>query len=212
MLFVFFPCCFSYFISVFNFCQFDYHMSRCIPPWVYPGWVSLCFLDLVDYFLSHMRGFFSYYLFRYFLRSFPSFFSFWDPYNGNAGAFSVVPKVSLAVFFFFFFFYFIFCSVAVICTVLSSSSFIHSSASVILLLIPSGTLFISVCWFLNSSRSLVNVSCHLLLGSWIIFTIIILKSFSGRVPISTLFNCFFSGVLSCYFIWNITFCFFILII
>ena len=35
-------------------------------PWVYPAWNSLCFLDVVDYFLFHMREVFSYYLFKYF--------------------------------------------------------------------------------------------------------------------------------------------------
>ena len=37
---------------------------------------TLCFLDLVDYFLSHVREVFSYYVFKYFLRSFLSLFSF----------------------------------------------------------------------------------------------------------------------------------------
>ena len=45
-----------YFIFVFNFCQFDYYVSQCVPPWVYPAWDSLCFLDLVDYFLSHIKA------------------------------------------------------------------------------------------------------------------------------------------------------------
>jgi hypothetical protein len=36
---------------------------------------------------------FSYYPFKYFLRSFLSLFSFWDPYNGNTGAFNVVREV-----------------------------------------------------------------------------------------------------------------------
>ena len=35
----------------------------------------LCFLDLVEYLLSHIREVFSYYLFKYFLRSFLSSFS-----------------------------------------------------------------------------------------------------------------------------------------
>ena len=35
-----------------------------------PG--TLCFLDLVDYFLFHVQGVLSYYLFKYFLRSFLS--------------------------------------------------------------------------------------------------------------------------------------------
>ena len=41
--------------------------------------ISLCFLDLTDSFLSHVREVFSYYFFKYFLRSFLSLFSFWDP-------------------------------------------------------------------------------------------------------------------------------------
>ena len=62
----------SYFIFVFNFCQFDYYVSWYVPPWVYPAWDSLCLLDLVDYFFSHVREVFSYYLLKYFLRSFLS--------------------------------------------------------------------------------------------------------------------------------------------
>ena len=38
------------------------------PLWVYPAWDSLHFLDLVDYFFSHIREVFSYYLFKYFPR------------------------------------------------------------------------------------------------------------------------------------------------
>ena len=79
---------------VFNFRQCVYYVSWCVPPWVYPVWDSLCFLDLVDYFLSHVREVFSYYLFKYFLRYFLSLFSFWDPYNANVGAFNIVPEVS----------------------------------------------------------------------------------------------------------------------
>ena len=41
-------------------------------------------------FLSHVREVFRYYLFRYFLRSFLSLFSFWEPYNANVGAFNVI--------------------------------------------------------------------------------------------------------------------------
>ena len=59
-------------LPVFNFCQFDYYVSWCVPPWAYPSWDSLCFLDLVDYFLSHVWEVFRYYLFKYFLRSFLS--------------------------------------------------------------------------------------------------------------------------------------------
>ena len=50
--------------------------------------------------------------------------------------------------------------------------------------------FITVCLLFCSSRSLLNVSCILsilLPRFWIIFTIIILNSFSGRLPISSSF-------------------------
>ena len=157
---------------------------------ILPG--TLCFRDLVDYFLSHVREVLSYYLFKYFLRSFLSLFSFWDPYNENVGAFNVIPEVCWAVFMLFILFY-MFCFVAVISTLQSSRSFICSSASVMMLLIPSSVLFI--CLFFNS---LVNISCIfsifasiLFLRSWIIFTII--NPFSERLPISTSFSCF-SGV------------------
>ena len=129
----------------------------------------------------------------------------------------------------------IFCFVAMIFTILYSKSLIHSSTSVILLLITD-MLFISVYLFFSSSRSLVNIfassplffwdpgssslslfrvlfleSClSPLLRSWIIFTIIISSSFSGKLPISTSFSCF-SGILSYRFIWDITLCFSILI-
>ena len=44
---------------------------------------------------------------------------------------------------------------------------------------------------------------------WIIFSIIILNYFSGRLPVSISFSCF-SWILSCSFIWNIILCLFIL--
>jgi len=78
---------------------------------------------------------------------------------------------------------------------------IHSSASFIVLLIPSSVFFISVTilfigvhLFFSFPRSLLNISCILsmcayilFLRSWIIFTIITLNSFSGRLPISSSF-------------------------
>jgi len=63
---------------------------------ILPG--TLCFLDLVDYFLSHVKKGKIYYLFKYFLRSFLSFFSFWDPYVVNIDVFKIVPEVSLSSF------------------------------------------------------------------------------------------------------------------
>ena len=119
----------------------------------------------------------------------------------------------LGCLYFFSFFFSVFCSVAVISTILSSRSFICSSASVILLLISSHVLFTSVYLFFSTSRSLVIISfifsifaSIIILRSWTIITIIIQNSFSGSLPVSTSFSCF-----SCPFIWDITFCFFILI-
>ena len=71
------------------FCQFDCFVSRCVPlGFVLHG--TLHFLYLVDYFPSHVREFFSYYFFKYFLRSFLSLFSFRDSYKVNVGVFKVV--------------------------------------------------------------------------------------------------------------------------
>ena len=52
------------FVSLINMCLG-------VSPRVYPVWDSLCFLDLGDYFLSHVRGVFKYNVFKYFLT--PSF-------------------------------------------------------------------------------------------------------------------------------------------
>ena len=78
---------------------------------------TLRFLDLGDYFLSHVREVFNYSLFEYFLRCFLFLFFFWDPYNSNVGVFSVVPEVSETVFNSFHSFFFI---------LLLSSYFHHS--------------------------------------------------------------------------------------
>ena len=90
---------------------------------------------------------------------------------------------------------------AVISTILSSNSFIRSSSSVILLLIPHSlflitviVLFIIICCFFSSSISLLNISfLDLCLYSiprfCILFIVITLNSFSGRLPISSLFIC-----------------------
>ena len=65
---------------------------------------TLHFLDLGECFLSYIREIFCYFLFKYFLRPLLSRFSFWDPYNANAGAFKVVPEVSNCPYVFAFFF------------------------------------------------------------------------------------------------------------
>ena len=59
----------------------DYSVSQHVLPWVYLVWDSLHFLDLGDYFLSHVREVSYYNLFKYFLRPFLFLFFFWAPYN-----------------------------------------------------------------------------------------------------------------------------------
>ena len=106
---------------------------------ILPG--TLCFLDLVDYFLSHVMEVSSYYLFECFLRA---FFSLSSP-SGTPITWMLVSLLlsqrPLRLSAFLFILFSIFCSVAVIYT----QSFIYSCASVILLVIPSSILFISVC-------------------------------------------------------------------
>ena len=70
-----------------------------------PG--TLCFLDLGLCFLSCVREVFSCHLFRYFLRSFLSLFSFWPCHTENSGAFNVVPEVSETVLISFHSFFFV---------------------------------------------------------------------------------------------------------
>ena len=85
--------------------------------------------------------------------------------------------------------------------ILSSSSLICSSASVILLLISFDVffilvivLFITVCLFFCSYRSLLHISyifsicvSILFLKFWIIFAVISVNSFSGSLPVSSSF-------------------------
>ena len=158
--------------------------------------MGLSALPGLDYFLAHVREVFKYNLFKYFLSPFLFLFFFWDPYNSNVDVFNVVSEVSETVINSFHSFFFI-----LLCGsyfhYLSSRSVVRSSASVIVLLIHSKEFFISfivlfliVCFLFSSSRSLLNVSCFfsiLFQRFWIIFTIIILNSFSGRLPISSSF-------------------------
>ena len=109
-------------------------MSQCIPCWVYFIWYSF-FLDLSEWFLSHVREIFGYYLLEYFFCPLLSLFSFWHPYNTDVGAFHVVPEFSEMLFVFNLFS--LFCSASVVSTNLSSTSLICSSASCILLLATS---------------------------------------------------------------------------
>ena len=70
-----------------------------------------------------------------------------------------------------------------------------------------------VCLLFSSSRSVLNISCIfsiLLAKFWIIFTIIILNSFSGRLPISSSFVRS-GGFLLCSFICCVFLCLLILL-
>ena len=73
--------------------------------------------------------------------------------------------------------------------------------------------FIIVCLLFSSSRSFLNVSyifSILFPRFWIIFTIIPLNSFSGRLPISSSFACS-GGFLPCSFICCVFLCLLILL-
>ena len=117
---------------------------------VYFIWYSLHFLDLSEWFLSHVREVFDYYLLEYFFCPLISLFSCWHPYNMDIGAFNIVPEFSETPFICFQFFS-LFCSASVISTNLSSTLLICSSASYILLLAASSEFFISVIVFCISS-------------------------------------------------------------
>ena len=94
----YFICCFSLAaFNIFSLCLiFVGLINMCLSVFLL-GCSSLCFLDLIDYFLSHIREVFDCNLFKYFFRPFPFLFFFWDPYNSNVGAFNVVPEVSESV-------------------------------------------------------------------------------------------------------------------
>ena len=113
----------------------------------------------------------------------------------------IVFQRSLKLSLFFFFFCF-FCSVTVIYTILSSSSLIQKNESFSLysvLLIPSSVFFISIIVFfylcsvaflfsnflLTTLKFLLLVSISPLPTSWIIFMIMTLNSFIGKLPIYT---------------------------
>ena len=138
----------------------------------------------------------------------------------NVGVFNVVPEVSETVLISFHSLFFI---------LLFGSYFHHSTYQLTYLFfclsysIPSSLVFISVtvlfitdCLFFSSSRSLLNTSCIfsicasiLFPRSWIIFAIITLNSFSGRLPIcsSFIWSC---GILPHSFICNVFLCHLIL--
>ena len=130
---------------------------------------TLHFLDLVEYFLSHVKEFFSNYLIKYFLRSFLSLFSPGTPKMQMLACLilsqrSLKLSSSFYIYLFIYLFFWFLCffytlfleqnmnknmdrteQKAVISTILPFRSLTCSSASVILVLISSSVLFISVC-------------------------------------------------------------------
>ena len=167
----------------------------------------------LDYFLFHVEEVFIYNLFKNFLIPFLFSSSSGTPIIQMLVCL-ILSQISISQFFFIRFT--LFCSSEVVFTILSSSSLICSSASDILLLIPSRVflisvivLFVSVCLFFNSSRSLLieSYTFSILLSRFlIIFTIIILNSFSGSFPVSSSFICtcvsrsFICAVFLCLFV------------
>ena len=126
-------------------------MPLFILPWVYPLWYSVNFLNVGDCLLSHVRKVFSYYLFKYFLRLFPSLFSLFPIMQMLV--LLMLPQMSLRLRSFLFFFSLLLCFMVVISNILSSSCLlVHPTALFILLLILSTVFFISV---IVSSRTLV---------------------------------------------------------
>ena len=116
-------------------------------------------------------------------------------------AFNVVPEVSETVLNSFFSFFFLYSAPQQLFPLF----YLPAHLSIILLLIPSSVffisfivLFISVCLFFGSSRSVKHFlyplspclhSFFFQERSWMIFTIITLNSFSGRLPVSSSFSC-----------------------
>ena len=170
-------------------------MSWRVSPWDKPKglswWDSLHLLVLIHYFLSHVGEIFNYNLFKFFLIPFLFLFFFWDPYNSNGGAFDVVPEVSETILSVLVILFTLFCSSEVISTISSSSSLICSASDILLLiafrlfLISEIVLFVSVCLFFNSFRSLLidsyifsilfsRVWSSLLSFVWILFQVVCL--------------------------------------
>ena len=107
-------------------------------------WYSLHFLDLSEWFLSHVKEVFGYYLLEYFFCLLLSLFSFWHLYNTVR---FMLSQSSLRLSSFVFNLFSLFCSASVISTSLSSTSLIHCSASCILLLAASNEFSFQLLYF-----------------------------------------------------------------
>ena len=77
-----------------NFCPYNYNVCLCVPLWGGPVRESLHFPELGDCFLSQVREIFTYYVFKYVLRPWPSLSSLWDRCKVNINMFDIVPEIS----------------------------------------------------------------------------------------------------------------------
>ena len=227
--------CFS--LAAFNLCSLCLIfvnliiMSWGVSPWVYPVWDSLGFLDLVIISFPILGKFST------IISSNISSWSFFVSPSSGTPMILIFVHLTLSQrslkrssFLLIHFSFSLF--VSFIPTILSYTSLILSSASLILLLVPSRVFFISFIvlfityWlFFISCRSLLNLSCIfsilvsrlfiydsiLISRFWIIFTIIVQNSLSGRFPISSSFV-WFGRHLSCSFPSWIFLCLFVLFI
>ena len=136
-------CCFSLdVLKIISLCLVSVSLiSMCLDVFllVFILYETLCFLDLVQYFLSHVGELFDYNLFKKIFSSFLVLFFLWDPYNSYVGSFNIVQELSEASLNYYFFFS---CSSAFISTTLSSCSLTHSSVLVIPLLVTSRVFLI----------------------------------------------------------------------
>ena len=162
------------FVSLITICLSEFY------GFILPG--TLCFLDMVDYFLSSAGEVFSYYLLKYFLGSFLSPSSPSGTLKMWILVHLMLSQRSVRLSSFLFILFSVFCFATLISTILSSRLLISSSASVILLLIPSSVLFLK--------RSLVF---PILLFSSISLHWLLRKAFLSRLAIlwSSAFRCLY---------------------
>jgi len=175
-------------------------VSWCVSVWASPVWHSLGFLGLGGYFLSHVREVLNCNLFQYFLIPFHFL-----PLGPNVSVLNVVMEVSETVLFFHSFFillcfhyfhhsmfqltYPVFC--------LNDSAVVLLKC-IFLFFIPITVLSLNTfCIFSTHTSILFIYASILFLRFWIIFTIITLNSFSGRLPMSSPFvwSCWFFTML-----------------
>ena len=161
-----FPCMLFVAFSIFYlslFYWFDYHVSQHVPLGL--SYLGLCFLDLGDCFLSHVREVFSYCFFNYVLRPFLFLFSFLDPYSVIL-LHLILSQRSLKSFSFLFILYFLFCSVAVFLPCLPAHLSVLLPHLFCSWFLP---VIVHLCLFFISSRSLFSISCIFLVCASILF-------------------------------------------